>query len=136
MTLPREIPDQACQDRDPVSIPRRSSSGTDRRLFAGARDWTKKLLYFFYERRLERELLRGAIPKHVGIILDGNRRFGRRRRITDPHELYTLGADKLDHVLDWCATLGIPAVKDISYDRILCGLGRKYLFCPGQLKLP
>jgi len=110
VTLPREMPDQASQDRDPGAIPRLSSSQGDRRLFASARDWAKKFLYFFYERRLERQLQGGAIPKHVGIILDGNRRFGRRRRITDPHELYTLGADKLDHVLDWCATLGIPAV--------------------------
>src|SRR3546814_7885674 len=40
----------------------------------------------------------------------GNRRFGRRRQIADPHELYSMGAAKLDHVLNWCTALGIPAV--------------------------
>src|SRR3546814_8474277 len=56
------------------------------------------------------QLRGGRLPRHIGIILDGNRRFGRRRRIADPHELYALGAAKLDHVLHWCTALEIPAV--------------------------
>jgi short-chain Z-isoprenyl diphosphate synthase len=59
---------------------------------------------------LLRQLHQGQMPRHVGIILDGNRRFGRRRQIADPHELYSVGAAKLDHVLNWCSALGIPAV--------------------------
>ena len=50
------------------------------------------------------------MPCHVGIILDGNRRHGRSLGITEPRELYDLGAKKLDDVLDWCAELGIPTV--------------------------
>ena len=37
-----------------------------------------RLLYFFYEHRLQKQLQAGTMPKHVGIILDGNRRFGQR----------------------------------------------------------
>jgi len=51
-----------------------------------------------------------AIPNHIGIILDGNRRHGERQGIRDPHEIYAAGARKLDAVLDWCAELAIPAV--------------------------
>jgi short-chain Z-isoprenyl diphosphate synthase len=49
-------------------------------------------------------------PRHVGIILDGNRRYARTRGVIDPQEIYALGARKLDDVLEWCGELGIPAV--------------------------
>jgi short-chain Z-isoprenyl diphosphate synthase len=69
-----------------------------------------RLLYYFYARRLVRDVKRRPTPRHVGIILDGNRRHGRSRGITEPRKLYGLGADKLDEVLEWCADLGIPTV--------------------------
>jgi short-chain Z-isoprenyl diphosphate synthase len=50
------------------------------------------------------------MPRHVGIILDGNRRHARKRGLSDPYEIYQRGAEKLDHILDWCANLRIPAV--------------------------
>ena len=37
----------------------------------------RKLAYKLYERRLEASLSRHAIPRHVGVILDGNRRWAR-----------------------------------------------------------
>lgn len=67
-------------------------------------------LYRVYERGLAREVRRGPIPGHIAIILDGNRRHGERHGLTDPHEIYTLGARKLDEVLDWCGAFGVPAV--------------------------
>ncbi|HEV8721412.1 MAG TPA: polyprenyl diphosphate synthase [Candidatus Binatia bacterium] len=71
------------------------------------------LLYYFYERRLLRHVQEGRdgpLPGHVGIILDGNRRYARQHGLTDPQEIYRLGAQKLDDVLDWCGELGIPAL--------------------------
>ena len=50
------------------------------------------------------------MPHHVGIILDGNRRYGLAHGVSDPKAIYKLGADKLDEVLEWCATLKIGAV--------------------------
>jgi short-chain Z-isoprenyl diphosphate synthase len=70
----------------------------------------RRLLYFLYERRLLNQVSQRAVPRHVGIILDGNRRHARTRQLTDPRTIYRLGADKLDEVLDWCAELRIPAV--------------------------
>ncbi len=69
-----------------------------------------KLLYLLYEYRLTRQIHGGPMPSHVGIILDGNRRHGRKCGVTDPHAIYGLGARKLDEVLDWCSTFAIPAV--------------------------
>ncbi len=68
------------------------------------------MLYHLYERRLLRHVQLLKMPGHVAIILDGNRRHGRSRGLTEPREVYGLGAAKLDDVLGWCAELGIPAV--------------------------
>jgi short-chain Z-isoprenyl diphosphate synthase len=68
------------------------------------------LLYYLYERRLLRQVRGEAMPRHVGVILDGNRRYARERGLADPSEVYRLGARKLDEVLDWCGELGISAV--------------------------
>ena len=67
-------------------------------------------LYHLYERRLLRHVRRLPIPRHIGIILDGNRRYGDRHGIRDPREIYGLGARKLDDVLNWCSELGVAAV--------------------------
>ena len=35
------------------------------------------MLYDMYERRLKAELSDAAVPKHIGVILDGNRRWAK-----------------------------------------------------------
>ncbi len=69
-----------------------------------------RLLYYLYAWRLTRDVSTRPTPRHVGIILDGNRRHGRSLGITEPRKLYDIGANKLDEVLEWCAELGIPTV--------------------------
>ena len=68
------------------------------------------LLYRVYAWRLAREIRRRPAPGHVGIILDGNRRYARERRLADPGLAYGLGAEKLDDVLAWCVEVGIPTL--------------------------
>ncbi len=72
--------------------------------------WLLRAIYRLYEWRLRRDVGRGAMPRHVGIILDGNRRYGELYGISDTRAVYGRGADKLDELLDWCGELGIPAV--------------------------
>lgn len=67
-------------------------------------------LYRLYERRLLAEIRANPLPHHVGIILDGNRRYGQEHGLTDPRHLYEPGVEKLDEVLAWCSDLAIPAV--------------------------
>ena len=69
-----------------------------------------RLLYYLYERHLQREVRQKPIPRHVGIILDGNRRYAKERGLRDPLLAYQQGARKLDDVLLWCGDLGIPMV--------------------------
>jgi short-chain Z-isoprenyl diphosphate synthase len=52
----------------------------------------------------------GPMPRHIGIILDGNRRYGAERGLTEAREIYRLGARKLDDILGWCSNLRIPAI--------------------------
>ena len=67
-------------------------------------------LYRLYERRLLSQVLLDPMPRHVGLILDGNRRYGRQHNLTEPREIYAAGAEKLDDLLSWCADLTIPAI--------------------------
>jgi tritrans,polycis-undecaprenyl-diphosphate synthase [geranylgeranyl-diphosphate specific] len=50
-----------------------------------------------------------VIPNHLGIIIDGNRRWARARGLP-PWEGHKAGAEKLDEFLNWCLELGIPQV--------------------------
>ena len=64
-------------------------------------------LYRLYERRLLREVRRGPMPRHIGLILDGNRRYARERGLDDPLAGHRIGADKLEEVMDWLEELEI-----------------------------
>ncbi len=68
------------------------------------------LLYRCYECWLLREVQRGAVPRHIGLILDGNRRYARELGFADPLEGHRLGADKLGQVLDWLEELEIRII--------------------------
>jgi short-chain Z-isoprenyl diphosphate synthase len=72
----------------------------------GVRD----LAYKVYERRLVAELADGPMPAHVGVILDGNRRFARERGLPGPAEGHVAGSRHIDIFLDWCLDLGVPCV--------------------------
>ena len=47
------------------------------------------------------ESIKTAVPKHVGIILDGNRRFAKRLMLK-PWQGHEWGARKIEKMLDWC----------------------------------
>ena len=69
----------------------------------------KYLLYRLYERRLLGEVARGPIPRHLGLIQDGHRRYAREAGLSNLKG-YRLGATKAEEVLTWCAQLRIPMV--------------------------
>ena len=68
-----------------------------------------KPLYWFYERSLLRAIGGASLPKHIGIIMDGNRRFARTVGL-DVKTGHNYGAGKAREVLDWCLDLGIKHV--------------------------
>ncbi len=96
------------------SVPRRASrndggpNGSGRRLVV--RRLLLRSIFSLYEIWLHHQVCLQPAPRHVGIILDGNRRYARTRGVIDPQEIYALGARKLDDVLEWCGELRIPAI--------------------------
>lgn len=68
------------------------------------------LVYRLYERELMGHLDPTRLPRHVGVILDGNRRFAREQGLADATEGHLAGARKIDEFLDWCWHLRIPYV--------------------------
>ena len=71
----------------------------------------RDLLYGAYERRLAAGLARtGApVPRHVGVILDGNRRWARSVG-ADSAQGHQRGADKIVDLLRWCDEAGVEVV--------------------------
>lgn len=51
----------------------------------------------------------GPIPRHIAIIMDGNRRFAQKNNY-DRAKGHLLGFDKLAETLEWCLDLGITEV--------------------------
>lgn len=47
-----------------------------------------------------------SIPKHVGLILDGNRRFAKRLMVK-PWKGHEWGAKKVEKLFDWCKELNV-----------------------------
>lgn len=69
----------------------------------------RQLVYSLYERRLASEVSGGPVPHHVGVMLDGNRRWAREYG-HDVSEGYRRGADKISELLSWCDDVGIRVV--------------------------
>lgn len=66
--------------------------------------------YALYQKRLEAQVHTWDIPRHIGIIMDGNRRFARTLHLGDIAEGHARGADKLEEVLNWCEDLGVEVI--------------------------
>ena len=72
--------------------------------------WLLRPLYHLYEASLARQIATRPVPRHVSLILDGNRRYAAREGLPQLQEAYRRGARKLDEVIEWCIELAIPAV--------------------------
>ncbi|HTC70684.1 MAG TPA: isoprenyl transferase [Acidothermaceae bacterium] len=67
------------------------------------------LLYGTYERRLAAALTPDRVPRHVGVILDGNRRWAKALGVGVASG-HRKGAAKIDEFLGWCSELHIEVV--------------------------
>ncbi|MCK0112277.1 isoprenyl transferase [Ornithinimicrobium sp. F0845] len=69
----------------------------------------RDLLYRVYNRSLTRHLPAERMPRHVGVMLDGNRRWARQRGADTAHG-HRAGADNIAPLLDWCEEAGVEVV--------------------------
>jgi short-chain Z-isoprenyl diphosphate synthase len=76
--------------------------------------WIKALLYPLYERRLIRSLDLTKTPQHIGVILDGNRRWAKANPTADgdvsTSRGHRAGANKIVALLDWCEEVNVKVV--------------------------
>lgn len=78
-------------------------------MLSSIRKLAKSALYPLYERRLVRALDFSQTPHHVGVILDGNRRWAKANQV-DQHDIgvsnssrgHRAGAEKIIEFLGWC----------------------------------
>ena len=69
----------------------------------------RSAVYGLYERRLAKSFTPAQLPRHIGVIIDGNRRWARAvgNPVSSGHEA---GANKISEFLDWCDEIGVKVV--------------------------
>ena len=69
----------------------------------------RDVVYGAYERRVLKDLPKEALPRHVAVMLDGNRRWARARGAGTASG-HQAGADKIEELLEWCRDAGVEYV--------------------------
>ena len=67
------------------------------------------MLYPAYEARVVRRLPPQRIPRHVGVMLDGNRRWAKAVGADSAHG-HRAGAANIEPLLGWCEEIGVEVV--------------------------
>lgn len=67
------------------------------------------IVYKIYEKNLWNQIKDETIPEHIGVVLDGNRRWALEHYLSawDGHKR---GADKVDDLLNWCLDLNVKTI--------------------------
>lgn len=73
------------------------------------RDTLRGLLVKVYARRVEGHLDHDQVPKHIGVIMDGNRRWAKAAGSTTAQG-HRAGADKIEEFLGWCSETDVEVV--------------------------
>ena len=73
------------------------------------KDAVRRVLYPAYESRVVKFLPHDQIPQHIGVMLDGNRRWAKAVGL-DTAEGYQAGADNIRPLLGWCEEIGVEVV--------------------------
>jgi short-chain Z-isoprenyl diphosphate synthase len=69
----------------------------------------RDVMYGVYARHLVRDLTASQMPKHVGVILDGNRRWATMQG-TGSEQGHRAGAAKIEEFLGWCEQANVEVV--------------------------
>ena len=68
------------------------------------------IVYRLYEKGIRKGLKPEALPHHVAMIVDGNRRWARQRMLESAAHGHRAGAAKIQEFLGWCDDLEIRVV--------------------------
>ena len=73
------------------------------------KDAVRRVLYPAYEARDGQVLPADRLPQHIGVMLDGNRRWAKAVGADTAHG-HRAGADNIEPLLGWCEEVGIEVV--------------------------
>jgi short-chain Z-isoprenyl diphosphate synthase len=79
-------------------------------LYAAIRKFINPLIYPLYEWRIVRDLDFSKTPHHVGVILDGNRRWAKANPNQGDPNGHKAGASKIIEFLGWCDEADVRVV--------------------------
>jgi short-chain Z-isoprenyl diphosphate synthase len=80
------------------------------KLLKSIRSRVKSLLYPFYESRIIRGLDFSRTPRHIGVTLDGNRRWAKENPDSNDPYGHKRGAQKIAELLVWCEEVQVEVV--------------------------
>ncbi len=69
----------------------------------------RDLVYGAYAKQLNAQIDSERIPRHVGVVLDGNRRWASEQGSTSQHG-HRAGAAKIEEFVGWCEEVGVEVV--------------------------
>ncbi len=75
----------------------------------------ENIIYKLYDWYISKDLDPNKMPKHIAIIMDGNRRYAKLQGNKNVLKGHELGADILEKVLDWSIELGIEIVTAYAF---------------------
>ncbi len=79
-------------------------------IMASLRGKVRDVLTSVYSHRLALSLIGKVRPRHVGVIVDGNRRWAREMGYVDPNDGHRVGAERIKELLRWCGEAQIELV--------------------------
>ncbi len=85
------------------------TTGNIGRVAGGMKERIRRMLYPAYEARVAKFLPQDKLPKHVGVMLDGNRRWAKAVGRDTAHG-HRAGAANIEPLLGWCEEIGTEVV--------------------------
>jgi short-chain Z-isoprenyl diphosphate synthase len=79
-------------------------------LLRSIRSQIKSLLYPFYEWRIIKDLDFAKTPRHIGVTLDGNRRWAKQNPDRNDPYGHKRGGSKIVDLLGWCEDTQVEVV--------------------------
>ena len=65
-------------------------------------------------KKLMEEIKMNKLPRHIAIIMDGNRRYALKEGYP-PYKGHEVGKDKLEEVMEWCREIGIKVLTVFAF---------------------
>ena len=108
----------------------RAGTGLPSTVWDAVKNAVKRPFYLAYERRLATQAHTWDRPRHIGIIMDGNRRFA--RNLGQRHVLYghARGAEKVREVAYWLTVDGELAQASLAIYEVRDGLIHRVWYYP------